>query len=228
MEPFGAAGSRPQTWRASRAKHTGREILNGICYAILSGGAWKLLPHDLPAQHTVYHYFWSWRRRGIFKRTCFAVVRKAASGTLRFCGCGGAICGISLGSPMNLMSVIAVYAAISREIGLPFRFFRPPESVYRAPYQYGPSTTRLMTESKATCSSARLPITCSGTSSSVLNLYSPRDGTHKDRQWTMRNVIERLAAIRREKIVMGAVEFEKVTTPEPDQQTILDYLKVRL
>jgi hypothetical protein len=24
------------------------------------------------------------------------------------------------------------------------------------------------------------------------------------------------------------VEFEKVTTPEPDQQTILDYLKVRL
>jgi hypothetical protein len=32
--------------------------------------------------------------------------------------------------------------------------------------------------------------------------------------------IERLAAIRREKIVMGAVEFEKVTTPEPDQQTL--------
>jgi transposase len=54
------------------------------------------------------------------------------------------------------------------------------------------------------------------------------DGTHKDRQWTVRNVIERLAAIRREKIVMGAVEFEKVSTPEPDQQTILDYLKVRL
>jgi hypothetical protein len=27
---------------------------------------------------------------------------------------------------------------------------------------------------------------------------------------------------------MGDVEFEKVTTPEPDQQTILDYLKVRL
>jgi hypothetical protein len=26
----------------------------------------------------------------------------------------------------------------------------------------------------------------------------------------------------------GSVEFEKVTTPEPDQQMILDYLKVRL
>jgi hypothetical protein len=54
------------------------------------------------------------------------------------------------------------------------------------------------------------------------------DGTHKDRQWTVRNVIERLAAIRREKIAMGTVEFEKVTTPELDQQAILDYLKVRL
>jgi hypothetical protein len=54
------------------------------------------------------------------------------------------------------------------------------------------------------------------------------DGTHKDRQWTVRNVIERLAAIRRDKIAMGTLEFEKVTTPEPDQQTILDYLKVRL
>ena len=41
----------------------------------------------------------------------------------------------------------------------------------------------------------------------------------------MRNLIERLVAIRREKIVMGTVEFEKVTAPEPDQQTILDYLK---
>ena len=39
---------------------------------------------------------------------------------------------------------------------------------------------------------------------------------------TVRNVIERLAAIRRDKIVMGKVEFEKVTTPEPDQQTTLD------
>ena len=82
-----------------------------------------------------------------------------------------------------------------------------------------------MTESEVTSSSARLPITCSGISSSGLNLYSP-DGTHKDRQWTVHN--KRLAAIRRDKIAMGTVEFEKVTTPETDQQTILDYLKVRL
>ena len=54
------------------------------------------------------------------------------------------------------------------------------------------------------------------------------DGTHKDRQWTLRNVIERLAAIRRDKIAMGALKFDKVTTSDTDQQTILDYLKVRL
>jgi hypothetical protein len=54
------------------------------------------------------------------------------------------------------------------------------------------------------------------------------DGTHKDRQWTLRNVIERLAAIRRETIALAGVEFQKVTTPQADQQTILDYLQVRL
>jgi nucleoside-diphosphate-sugar epimerase len=47
---------------------------------------------------------------------------------------GGAICGISLGSPMNLIAVIAVYAAISRELVLPLRF-PGPEKVYRALYQ---------------------------------------------------------------------------------------------
>jgi hypothetical protein len=35
---------------------------------------------------------------------------------------------------MNLISVVAVYAAISRELGLPLRF-PGPESVYRALYQ---------------------------------------------------------------------------------------------
>ena len=46
------------------------------------------------------------------------------------------------------------------------------------------------------------------------------DGTNKDRQWTVRNVIERLAAIPREKIAIGTVEFEKVTTPEPDHRSL--------
>ena len=44
----------------------------------------------------------------------------------------------------------------------------------------------------------------------------------------MRNIFERLAAIRRETIEMHGVSFEKLTTPEADQQRILDLLKVRL
>ena len=47
------------------------------------------------------------------------------------------------------------------------------------------------------------------------------DGTHKDRKWTMCNVIERLAAIRRERVKMAGVEFDKITTPQADQQEIL-------
>jgi nucleoside-diphosphate-sugar epimerase len=47
---------------------------------------------------------------------------------------GGAICGVLMGGPLNLISVIAVYAAISRELGLPLRF-PGPEKVYRALYQ---------------------------------------------------------------------------------------------
>ena len=45
-----------------------------------------------------------------------------------------AICGFSLGSPMNLTRVIAIYAAISRELGIPLRF-PGTEAAYRALYQ---------------------------------------------------------------------------------------------
>lgn len=54
------------------------------------------------------------------------------------------------------------------------------------------------------------------------------DGSGKDRQWTMRNVIERLAAIRRERIAIDGVEFNKLTTPQEDQQRILNSLKIKL
>jgi len=47
---------------------------------------------------------------------------------------GGAICGFSVGSAMNLVMVIGVYAAICREMGLPLRF-PGPEKVYQALYQ---------------------------------------------------------------------------------------------
>ena len=45
------------------------------------------------------------------------------------------VCGFSLASPMNIVTVIAVYAAISRELGLPLRFPGKPgafASIYQA------------------------------------------------------------------------------------------------
>jgi nucleoside-diphosphate-sugar epimerase len=45
-----------------------------------------------------------------------------------------AICGFSVGSPMNLLMVIAVYAAISKALGLPLSFPGKP-GAYRALYQ---------------------------------------------------------------------------------------------
>lgn len=44
------------------------------------------------------------------------------------------VCGFSLGSPMNIVTAIAVYAAISKELGLPLRFPGKP-GAYRAVYQ---------------------------------------------------------------------------------------------
>ena len=45
-----------------------------------------------------------------------------------------AICGYGVGNPMNLAMVIAIYAALSKELGLPLRF-PGTEAAYRALYQ---------------------------------------------------------------------------------------------
>ena len=45
-----------------------------------------------------------------------------------------AVCGFAVGNPMNLLMVIAVYAAISKELGIPLRF-PGTEAAYRALYQ---------------------------------------------------------------------------------------------
>jgi nucleoside-diphosphate-sugar epimerase len=44
------------------------------------------------------------------------------------------VCGFALGNPMNISTVIAVYATISKELGLPLRFPGKP-GAYRAVYQ---------------------------------------------------------------------------------------------
>jgi putative transposase len=48
--------------------HALREILDAIFYAIRSGCAWRLLPHEFPPWQTTYHYFRVWRLDGTWER----------------------------------------------------------------------------------------------------------------------------------------------------------------
>ena len=61
--------------------------------------------------------------------------------------------------------------------------------------------------------------------SSVLSA-GPREG--KNRQWTVENVLERLMTIRKQRVKVAEVEFDKVSQADEEQQKILDLLKVKL
>jgi transposase len=54
--PLGPAG-RPVV-------HDKREIVNAILYHVRAGGAWRMLPKDLPPWQTVYGYFRDWSNDG--------------------------------------------------------------------------------------------------------------------------------------------------------------------
>jgi transposase len=54
------------------------------------------------------------------------------------------------------------------------------------------------------------------------------DGEGKNRQWTVQNVIERLKAIRKQRVKVAGVEFDQVTQADEEQQKILDLMKVKL
>ena len=58
--PLGPAGRKP--------KHDKREIVNAMLYQVRSGGAWRMLPKDLPPWQTVYGYFRDWRNDGTLDR----------------------------------------------------------------------------------------------------------------------------------------------------------------
>jgi transposase len=66
LVPAVRPGGRP-------AKHTRREILNALAYWLRAGCAWRLLPHDLPAWQTVYHYWRRWQQEGVWERMLTAL-----------------------------------------------------------------------------------------------------------------------------------------------------------
>jgi putative transposase len=58
---------KPSTTGKPR-QHTWREILNGIFYVVKNGCVWRALPHDFPAWKTVYHYFRTFRKTGLWEQ----------------------------------------------------------------------------------------------------------------------------------------------------------------
>ncbi len=55
-----------------------------------------------------------------------------------------------------------------------------------------------------------------------------QDGVGKNREWTLENVLERLKAIRRDRVQVAGVEFDQVTGADEEQERILELLKVKL
>lgn len=45
-----------------------REVINGILYWMRSGCSWALLPNDYPHYKSVYHYFNTWSKAGIWQQ----------------------------------------------------------------------------------------------------------------------------------------------------------------
>jgi transposase len=45
-----------------------RAVIDAIFYMVRTGGAWRLLPHDLPPWRIVYYYYAKWRAEGLWLR----------------------------------------------------------------------------------------------------------------------------------------------------------------
>lgn len=60
-----------------------REVFNALKYLVRAGCAWRLLPHEFPFWGTVYYYFRTFRRRGVWEKIHDALreeVRKKTGG----------------------------------------------------------------------------------------------------------------------------------------------------
>ena len=50
------------------AKYSRRDEVDAMRYALRTGCAWRLLPHDFPPWSTVFKYFTAWKKGGVWKR----------------------------------------------------------------------------------------------------------------------------------------------------------------
>ena len=59
--PEAKKGGRPRTSDM-------REVVNAIFYVLKTGCQWNMLPHDFPSKGTVYHYYNTWRKSGLWQQ----------------------------------------------------------------------------------------------------------------------------------------------------------------
>src|SRR5215207_7191974 len=59
--PLPARRGRPR-------KYSLRAVLNALFYVIRTGCQWRAVPHDLPLWTTGYHYWWIWRKTGLWEQ----------------------------------------------------------------------------------------------------------------------------------------------------------------
>jgi len=59
--PPAKPGGRPRTTDV-------REVVDAILYVLRNGIVWRALPHDFPPWETVYYYFNTWRRAGVWEQ----------------------------------------------------------------------------------------------------------------------------------------------------------------
>jgi putative transposase len=57
--PAAKPGGKPRTTDM-------REVVNAIFYVNKSGGQWRMLPHEYPKWQTVYYYYNTWRKAGLW------------------------------------------------------------------------------------------------------------------------------------------------------------------
>lgn len=69
----------PPAKRGGRSRSVDiREVVNAIFYILRAGCAWRMLPHDFPPWQTVYGYFRTWRKEGVWE-----VMNDALRGAVR-------------------------------------------------------------------------------------------------------------------------------------------------
>ena len=64
---------KPDTLRRRPQEHSKRSIVDGILCIIRTGGAWRMMPNDLPHWKTCYHYFRLWEKLGYWERIHHAI-----------------------------------------------------------------------------------------------------------------------------------------------------------